>query len=316
MTKRHRLPAPPLVLDPILVRVENLNVDRLRKLAAFLLRRGHLTDGGRKALEDGLEGRNGFCSLTGQDVRGWAQALALELWGACESNWEAVHQDYFLRFDRGKPRRPSHLQRLYIQWSSDFSWPGLLRRARTHPWLWDDLALAVARLPPEHPERGLLSLALSARSAPGALEAARLKGDVPRSVLFCLARHLPWPAFTRLEFLERAAPGCDLEEAYSLVCACSLPFAEAASLPPLPGLERVAETLLPHCIDHHRAEFFTGFRAFLRKSALLEPLWASLSIGDPLRRVRFGPRPGVEWRLAVDRELRLLIESRLSRPSQ
>lgn len=316
MTKRRKLPAPPLALEPVLLRVDDSLAERLKSLAVFLHRRGHLTDGGEKALTEGLEGRNGFYSLTAQDVRSWAQALVGELWPARETEWEAVHEGYFARYDRGKARRPNHLQRLYLDWSRDFSWPGLLAAARSHPFLWDELATAVERLHRDHPERELLSLALGSRDDPTILWNAHQQGRLPSIPVHRLCSLLPWTATTRLEFLSRLAPSATGEEAYSLICACSVKLEEARRLPAFPKLERLASTLLPYRAERHRAEFFTGFRAFLRDAALLEPLWASLSVGDPLHRARFGPRPGESWSKALERELRALSELRSERSSR
>lgn len=292
------------------MRVRDGERDRLVRLAEFLAERGHLTDGGMKGLSEGLHGRNGFCCLTDQDVRGWAHALVGSLWQTGEEHWETETQSYFSRFDKGKPRRPNHLQRLYLDWSEDRSWTGLLRATANHPQLWTELAVALERLHPDHPERGLWKFALAFRSDPTRWSAAWHDETLERGLLLRLAARLPWSVLERLRALAECVDSASEGEQYDLLCACAAPWPEVLDLPEFPALESLAERLLPCRRVHHRPEFFTGFRAFLRDPRLLPPLFESLTPQDPLTTIRFGARPGRLWSGALREELETLIALR------
>lgn len=314
--RRKKLPAPPLVLEATLIRAEATDLDKLKEIASFLRQRGHLTDGGVKNLEVGFSGRNGFYSLTSQDVRGWAQALAKELWSIDSSRWFEVCEDYFFRYDKGKPRRPNHLQRLYLDWSPDCSWPGLLAASRSHPELWEELSTAVERLQEDHPERELLRLACRARNCPELLWEEFEGGRLSRELFHQMCGSLPWELTARLEMLSRSAPTASREQGYSLICAASVELSEAQKVfVPCDEIEVLARRILPYFAERHRAEFFTGFRSFIRDPDLWLMLRASLALDDPLRRVRFGSRPGTLWFEAVGRELVSLSALRRERIS-
>lgn len=310
VTRRRKLPAPPLVLEPVLLRVREEELERLTRLAEFLARRGHLTDGGSKGLSLGLRGRNGYCCLTDQDVRGWAHALVNSLWQTDEERWEAETERYFSCFDKGKPRRPNHLQRLYLDWSDDLSWPGLMRAANGHPRLWAELAVAVDRLHSDHPEKRLWEFALAFREDSTGWKMAWRDHVIERSLLLKMASRLPWSTLKRLCALQGCVESVDPCDRYELICACAAGWNEVLELPPFPELQSLAESLLPYPSLEHRPEFFTGFRAFLREPALLVPLFESLSPRDPLAAVRFGARPGRLWSEAVRDELETLIALR------
>lgn len=158
---RHRLPAPPLVLQPILggARKNTAKGQHLLDVAGYLGERDLLTDGGKINLAQGLLSRKDTLRLTTQDVRGSAHALALELLAhKAALEWPNLTQAYYARYDRGKPRRPNRLQRLYLEWSHDFGPLGLLRAVQSHPRLRDITLKALPYLEEDHPDRQLLQL--------------------------------------------------------------------------------------------------------------------------------------------------------------
>ena len=161
---RRRLPAPPLVLRPIFLRVTEgtAEAQQLVELAQFLQGQAMLTGGGESKLKLGLTGLGRQCSLTLQDVRSWAHGLVEELI-SCLANperWPEKKQRYLSTYDRGKPRRPTHIQRLYQRWSSDLDWTGLIAAAQRHPRIWSDIEHAVSFLETPSQEKHILELAL------------------------------------------------------------------------------------------------------------------------------------------------------------
>ena len=56
VTKRRKLPAPPLILSPYLIRLHEVSpkVEQMLRLARFLDDKKLLTDGGRRNLEEGF----------------------------------------------------------------------------------------------------------------------------------------------------------------------------------------------------------------------------------------------------------------------
>lgn len=313
MSKRRKLPAPPLVLEPYLVRLldDGRILDRMLEFGDFLRRHSLLTDGGVKNLELRWEGRNGFRTISSQDVRGWAHALVLEMWPLPREGWESARQDYFSRFDKGKPRRPNHLQRLYLEWSRDRCWSGLLKAAAHHSFLWSELSLAVERLKPDYPERALLQIALRSLDGGDAWESAWQEGSLESVELLALLPFLPWPVEKRLELLQEIAqPSLPPALHYPLLSACRVEMEAALSLPSFPGLEEFANRLLPCQREQHQAEFFCGFRAFARSREMVTELFQGLSNEDPLLRVRYGARPGKRWLDGMREELEHLIELR------
>ena len=117
--KRRKRPSPPLVLKPYFGRfpIGGERESYLLELAGFLDRRKLLTDGGSKNLGQGLRGRNQVVSLGLQDVRSYAHGLVQSLAEAPAEQWSEITEQYFLTYDKAKPRRPTHLQRLYLEWS-------------------------------------------------------------------------------------------------------------------------------------------------------------------------------------------------------
>lgn len=322
MTKRRRLPAPPLILQPHLIRLPEVSgrLPELVALAKFLEARRLLTDGGVKNLSEGFVGRNEQRTLSGQDVRSWAQALVLELWD-CEAptEWEGVAERYFARYDRGKPRRPTHLQRLYLEWSRDFSWPGLLRAASHHPNLWTDLGWALERLDDDHPERPILELALAAKDNVGAWHSGWSMATVSRRELLRLLPLLP--SFTipeRVRTLSGLVSEIDPSSLLARVgiSASLLSYSQSRDL----DMDR-SELLVLEDFANRSLEYFplpvepsciAAFRTFVTRRSTLELLLDQLDERDPIRRVSFGPRPGVLWLDAFVREMNALIELRSS----
>ena len=317
-TRRRKLPAPPLVLQPHFARIpsDSSKAERLLALGRFLAQHGLLTDGGVKSLDNGLRGRNDVRSLGLQDVRSWAHGLVVELWLAEPQEWMTLFEDYRRRFDKGKPRRPNALQRLYLEWSPDYSWPGLLDACRVHGFLWERLDEALARLHDDHPERPLLSLASQCRTNMTAWDDAWRQGVTDPSVLlqllFKVSRH-----DERLPRLSAIAASVRLDEelpswAYFVIAACCCSFDEARTTRPSVCLEDLARSVLDAFDGMHQAEFLCGFRAFLSREDTLQKLMAGLSPADPLQRVTYGARPGIRWIESLREELEQLIALRSS----
>lgn len=319
MPKRRTLPPPPLVIRPILVRISanSPNRGKFLDLAHFLAKKRLLTDGGVKNLEKGFVGRNETCSLSTQDVRGWAQYLIANLWEADSSSWEGLSEQYFATYDKQKPRRPNHLQRLYLEWSPDYSWPGLLRAAREHPAIWDRLQVATDSLRDDHPQVEVLKIALASRNTLSAWDRTQKQESLPKPQLILLLGslvHHDW--LERLSRFEKVAVTIqDSQLAYLLICQLACSVTAAKRFPPCPNLEELARRRVSDA-RFHDVNFLCGHRAFIRTEKDLETLMASLHQDDPIRRVRFGPRPGVEWLSCFKQELESLIALRLARSSR
>jgi hypothetical protein len=318
VTKRRKLPAPPLVLQPYLVRVPERSAagEKLRKLGRFLFDRRLLTGGGETSLKSGLRGRNGVVSLSLQDVRSWAHGMVLELWELEDERWDAAAEMYSGRFDKGKPRRPNALQRLYLEWSSDYSWAGLLDACRCHSHLWGELGRALTRLDPEYPDRQILEIALQCREDFAAWDRAFLQGVPGPARLFRLLGRLgEIDRPSCLLRLRRAAQALESAEelpswTYQLLCASACPMSVAHSLPSCEDLETLAQRFLATFQGFHEPSFLCGFRGYIGRTATLKCLFANIKAGDPLRRVCYGPRPGTEWLEVLRAELERLISLR------
>lgn len=300
---RRRLPAPPLVLQPVFCRVRQGTepAARLLEMARFLQSRGLLTDGGALSLQAGLRGRGGVLSLTTQDVRASAHGLARDLWGEQDdSRWAATAEQYYERFDRGKPRRPTRLQRLLIAWSSDLGPQGLLKACATHPRLWDDLAQALAQQELHDADSALLSIALSVHQrqhwGPW-LEHFEISSMVQE--MLEMLPLLPFPTQSeRLAWLEQrvAAP------ASGRLLACrreGTPVQMPEALRTL-TIELVASA--PGAVDPRWLGVLRGYRwprdEVIRLRASLEP-------DDPVYRIVYGPRPGQPWLVELLEKLEL-----------
>ena len=323
VTKRRKLPAPPLILSPYLIQLHEVSpkVHQLLKLARFLEAKKLLTDGGCRNLKEGLKGRNERRSLSAQDVRGWAHALVLELWkcNEHEEDWDALHEEYFRRYDRGKPRRPTHLQRLCLEWSPDLHWTGLLVTAFRHPFLWQELELAVSRLDLDHAERGVLEVALKAREEPSAWIEAWEATSVDRGNLLRLWRVLaslsPEQKVREIGLrLERLSPSSKLGRlALESVLLSPSQARELEVSQSVSGrLERFSLQVLAELDDFVTPAALAAFRGFVRQPGTPQQLEALVSDDDPIRRVTFGPRPGRNWFFSLLEELRELSELRLS----
>lgn len=306
MSRRRALPAPPLVIKPVFLRVPvgSPQGDFLLELAAFLGRRGLLTDGGKLKLSDGLQGRNSVLSLTLQDVRSWAHGLTLELveMGAQEEVvWKQRLQHYLGRYDKGKPRKPTRLQRLLLEWSRDRSWRGLLLASDHQPHLWDELETALS-WPDDSYDASQLQLASRCQQHHSWLpwrvqfEAREVSAD-----LLELLAYLPHPCL-----LERAAYLAELAK-------------ECCRLSKIP---QWAEHLGPACrpweLPEHARLLSPIGEAMLRvlgQSELpLEPTLIGLlpKLGcerdaiaslverdESLGKISYGPRPGTSWLKSV-----------------
>lgn len=315
MPKRRRLPAPPLVLTPHLVTLSEdaPEAPRLVELGRFLSGRKLLTDGGEKNLGTGLRGRNGRVSLGLQDVRSHSHALVLELWAGETEDWSTLAELYYQRFDRGKPRRPTHLQRLYLAWSGDYSWPGLLTAAAYHPRLWPEIRKALDRQERETLEVKILRLAWRCRTHPELwLEEFRKHEVNKEALLLLLPRVENLTPSKRLQFLEGLASSLSTVPAwsYSLVEAAQVTMTEARVLPGSALLEEFAAEILRTHHGFHGGEFLSAFRAFIKSEATVGLLESSIQTTDPLRRVSYGARPGKNWLEELKRELLTLVLAR------
>ena len=315
--KRRKRPSPPLVLKPHFGRfpIGGERESFLLELARFLGRRKLLTDGGAKNLEQGLRGRNRVVSLGLQDVRSYAHGLVQSLVEAPADQWEEMAERYFLTYDKAKPRRPTHLQRLYLEWSHGLSWPGLLRAVRNHPFLWPEIELALERLEDECLDGALLALALRCRNSVQPWVESFEKGD--RATLLQLLPLLAADDYRqRVPWLATAADRWDSTQAWGieLVRACHLSFVESLQLRDLEfdrqALERVALHHLPKA--SRDPLFISAFRSFVTAQATLDQLMAAIPRDDRIRYAVFGPRPGRLWLEAQKAEMLKLIELRSS----
>ncbi len=205
-TRRRALPAPPLVLKRILARLcaHDADAQRLLRLGRFLEGERLLTDGGVKKLAEGLRSNNGFVSLTVDDVRSWGQALTVLLWQSREESWPALQADYFATYDRGKPRRPTRIQRLLLDWSPERDVAGLFQACLRAPDIIGQVREALA-YPSEEPAPGrALAASLEALEQESAAPWVASYGADPqaRPHLLAILPHLTSPAYAeRLEWL-------------------------------------------------------------------------------------------------------------------
>lgn len=293
---RQRRPAPPLVLHPVLVRLSAARPEaaRLQRLADLLGQRGLLTDGGQLSRDRGLRGRGGMMSLQAQDVRAVAHALVLELWQeAEEGRWSELADDYFQRYDRGKRRRPHRLQRLYLEWSADLGWRGLLQACRRHPRLYGELRQALLCLDAELPERRWLEVALRVlQGEPWSLwrELHEQLGS-PAEWLDMLV-YLPSPTLReRLWWLDQEAPRRAWPtEAVLLSCRAL----ESGPLEMPAGLVERCLTLLEQA-EHLEPSWLAVLRPYRWPRKALERLWSACERHPELARIRYGARPGRSW---------------------
>lgn len=323
MPKRRKLPAPPLVLTPYLLRLSSQSdlAPKLLELACFLQMRGLLTGGGERSLQEGLRGRNGVVSLSLQDVRACAHGLVVEIMQAGEwdqISWMERWECYFQRYDRGKPRRPTHLQRMYLEWSGDLTWRGLLKACREHPRLWPELQLAWERFEEPGEEKFLLQMALSSRENLDCwLQAFEEKEGPERALLLDLLPLLsPAMPSWRVPFLAReVAQRADIWEpsqAFSLIKACHCGYRESVELRRVDFPREALEGLALRCFDQGSLDaiFLGAFRSFVSCRETIDLMLQKIPPDEPLRRVSFGSRPGLNWLQALEQELRRLIELR------
>lgn len=305
---RRKLPAPPLILKPVFSRVRagSSQAPRLLELAQFLASKGLLTDGGQMNLEAGLEGRGGVLSLTTQDVRSWAHSLVLDLTEANDPNeWSALTQVYSQRFDRGKPRRPTRLQRLYLEWSRDLGPLGLLEAAQQHSFLWSEIEEAVSFQTLDDHDRKLLDVILEFRGSgdwlafqQNFLNQPRLQAELLRALPSLDAPSLE----SRLDWLSELARSRGRLDS-EIILACRIPPGTDHSLP-----EPLVQTLF-RLLDEHQGEVDPKWLGSLRfhrwPMAAVDLLDSRISRDDLIRRIVFGPRPGLNWLEQMLGELRL-----------
>lgn len=302
---RHKLPAPPLVLQPILCRVPaaSSRAQALLDAAGFLSSRGLLTDGGEKNLVDLLEGRGGMVSLTTQDVRAWAHALTLEILEESSPNrWPEIATVYFKTYDKGKPRRPNRMQRLYIEWSADASWLGMLEACQNHPQLWGPVKDALQSLNPDNLDARIFQVYLAATdSSDWAVWKAAFELH-PKERRQWLAM-LPYFNFLnideRLTWLGREAENLQsLPQlppwAPDLFLACRRERAPE----PLP-LPETLVSLLFSLLQRFEGEidpcWIGALRNYRVSQSDLVRFQSAISKDDPIRRIALGPRPGRPW---------------------
>ena len=278
---------------------------------------GLLTKGGLGNLEIGLKGRNNVVSLGLQDVRSWAHGLVEELIPqlSCKEMWESTTSVYTQSFDRGKPRRPTHLQRLYLEWSSDYSWPGLIRACKTHPQLWTQLQVALERLEDRDPEYEILDLALRCQNSLDPW-VSKFEGDPSlRGALLVLLPllNLATPA-RRVSFLAELASGSSIPPvlASAVIKATLCSFAEAKVLAKHEFNRVVLEKLGLSLMEQYQEEFVdpylvASFRSFITSEKARERLLKSIPVDDPIRKVNFGSRPGTSWLACLADEMGQII---------
>lgn len=249
-------------------------------------------------------------SLTLQDVRAWAHGLVLEMTEhgvSAPATWPDLTEAYFGRFDKGKPRKPTRLQRLIEAWSADQSWRGLLRACQRQSQLWLELETAL-----KHDgglaEEPLLRLALICHQVgcwtPWREEYAEKWADLPtpcrRNGLELLGLLVEPCHQERADFLCSLDPEPDLypalvraalvgrtlrPEQKAQLCARLLNALEVSPLPP-------------------EASDLVLFR-YLGRGPELSASVARIAQRDPrLAEVRYGPRPGRLWLEELLSELR------------
>lgn len=270
--------------------------ETLLEVGGFLQQRGLLTDGGALNLARGLRGRGGVLSLTTQDVRASAHGLTRELLLEPDpGQWPLVAERYYQRYDRGKPRRPSRLQRLYQQWSADLGPAGLLRACQSHPHLWSSIAEALALPGPDDPDRRLLGLAVEVRAS-GDWAAWRQAYQGHPSWgpdLLGLLPLLPYPlAAERLDWLaQQQNPWPPWPEAVLLACWHREPVVLAMP----DSLIRLTLSLVAGSPSGVDPRWLAVLRFYRWPATEIDRLAASLLPHDPIHRIVYGARPGHSW---------------------
>ena len=304
---RRKLPAPPLILKPVFgrVRAGSSQAPRLLELVQFLACKGLLTDGGLLNLEAGLKGRGGVLSLTTQDVRSWAHSLVLELMEAENSNdWAPLTQDYSQRFDRGKPRRPTRLQRLCLEWSRDLGPLGLLEAAHQHPSLWSEIEEAITFQSPEDHDRKLLDIVVGLRRSKNwsAFQQAFLEHPRQQAELLRALPSLDFPALReRLDWLSELASRQEtLDSEIVLACRTTPPAVCALPLP----IMRTALRLIGTHPGEVDPRWLGSLRFYRWPKDSVESIDSLIAPDDLVRRIVFGPRPGMNWLQQLLEDLR------------
>ena len=270
-------------------------------MARFLQSRGLLTDGGILSLQAGLRGRGGVLSLTTQDVRASAHGLTRDLWREQDnSRWTVTAEQYYERFDRGKPRRPTRLQRLLIAWSSDLGAQGLLKACATHPRLWEDLAEALAQQKLHDTDSALLTIALSVHHGQHWgpwLEHFEIS-TMTQEMLEMLPL-LPYPTESeRLAWLEQrvAAP------ASGRLLACRR---KGAPIPMPKALRTLTVDLIASAPGAVDPRWLGVLRGYSWPGDEVARLRANLDPADPVHKIVYGPRPGQPWLVELLKKLEL-----------
>lgn len=266
----------------------------LLAVARFLESRDLLTDGGRLSLAAGLRGRGDVLSLSLQDVRASAHGLARDLCAERDSGrWEALAEEYYGRYDRGKPRRPTRLQRLMIAWSADLGPLGMLEACARHSRLWEELERALAFEAAPDADARLLAVALNVHRQKTwtpwlhQLEAAQLAA----SDLLEMLPLLPYPEEeVRLDWLSR---GHDLPAA-SRILACRRSRLEGR-IEMSPALRELTRRQVAQTYGSVDARWLGVLRGYRWPTPEVEQLRLALSPSDPVHRIVYGPRPGRPW---------------------
>lgn len=249
------------------------------------------------SLAGDLKGRNGVLSLSSQDVRAYAHGLVLELLEQTDpTRWPAVAERYYQCYDRGKPRRPTRLQRLYLEWSADQGPLGLLEAASSHPHLWEEMAAALSYQDPHDADRHLLQVVLQVRGQASWqpwLLAYRSSGEL-RGLLLRSLPLLPYPPLLeRLGWLEEQARELVGAEDLLLACRLTTPPREPPSMP-LPLVELCLALVRGHPQECD-PRWLAVLRGYRWPASRLAKLRAELDRRDPVHRIVFGPRPGRPW---------------------
>lgn len=299
---RNKLPSPPLVLEPVLAQARKGTgaAALLIELATFLESKALLTDGGRINLNEGLLGRKGLLSLTAQDVRSWAHYLALSLWSQKDpSQWPNTLSLYLLSYDRGKRRRPNRLQRLYLEWSSDYGPIGLLEAAQGHPELTAKIRAALLLIDEREPDSRLLTVFFeTAKSKSGDcwLKAFQSSPEL-RKPLLRLLSFLHHPNIQeRLHWLADKAIDPELHDLREeLWMACARRATKECPIELPDPLFHLLLKLLAEAYEQIEAPWLAvlcGYRLSLEKLHLLESM---LSSQDPIHRIAFGAGRSRLW---------------------
>ena len=323
MEKRRKRPAPPFVLGSHFLRAPHNSKagSALLELADFLNTLGALTGGGEKNLQAQLRGRDGSVHLGLQDVCSWAHGLAkllVESYLYHQDSWKSQAQLYLGSYDKGKVRRPTHLQRLIMEWSPDFHWLGLLKACQKHPHLWEEVELAISRHPDPCPEKRWLALANQCRND-SSVWLKSLETEGLSSGLLQILREFAWaPPLWRIEFAaqrireQKVAPAMMVHLLES--CLCSLE--EARELPKSHDAYTLLENHLLERIESSGEsvppKLLVSIRSVCTRLEIVDRAIESLSLQDPLRRVRFGSRPGKSWLTNFREECREIIALRNS----